>query len=287
MRSRPLMAGASLAVIDHHCDAGPGDRPFAECHDDYTVAFVRRGSFAYRSRGASFEMVAGSLLIGHPGDEYVCSHEHVCGDECLSFRLAPALIEEITPGGAAEQRALWRTGALPPLAETMIAGAVAQAAADGQGGLDLAEAGMMLAARFIRLAGGHKKRSPTLSARDRRRAVEAALWIDEHSQEPLDLEQVAAVAGLSPFHFLRLFGAALGVTPHQYLVRSRLRRAARLLAEDAHSITEIAYEVGFADLSNFVRSFHRAAGVSPRRFRKAALGERKFLQDRIGAAFLG
>jgi AraC-like DNA-binding protein len=126
-----------------------------------------------------------------------------------------------------------------------------------------------------------------LSARDRRRAVEAALWIDEHSQEPLDLEQVASVAGLSPFHFLRLFGAALGVTPHQYLVRSRLRRAARLLAEGAHSITEIAYEVGFADFSNFVRSFHRAAGVSPRRFREATRGERKFLQDRIGAAFLG
>jgi AraC-like DNA-binding protein len=287
MRSRSLLAGASLSAIDHRCDAGPGDRPFAECHDDYTVAFVRRGSFGYRSRGTSFEMVAGSLVIGHQGDEYVCSHEHVCGDECLSFKLAPSLIEEITPGNASERRSLWRTGALPPLAETMIAGALAQAAAEGQGGIDLAEAGLMLAARFIRLAGGHKKRSLNLSARDRRRAVEAALWIEAHSQEPLDLEQVAAVADLSPFHFLRLFGAVLGVTPHQYLLRSRLRRAARLLAEDAQSITEIAYEVGFADLSNFVRSFHRAAGVSPRRFRKAASGERKFLQERIGAAFLG
>jgi len=280
------MAGASLAAIDHRCDAGPGDRPFAECHDDYTVAFVRRGSFGYRSRGGSFEMVAGSLLVGHRGDEYVCSHEHVCGDECLSFKLAPALVEEITPGSTGERRLLWRTGALPPLAETMIAGALAQAAADGERGIDLAEAGMMLAAGFIRLAGGHKKRPLNLSARDRRRAVEAALWIDEHSQEPLDLEQIASVAGLSPFHFLRLFGAALGVTPHQYLLRSRLRRAARLLAEDGRSITTIAYEAGFADLSNFVRSFHRAAGLSPRRFRKAARGERKFLQERIDAALV-
>jgi len=280
------MAGASLAAIDHRCDAGPGDRPFAECHDEYTVAFVRRGSFGYRSRGGSFEMVAGSLLVGHRGDEYVCSHEHVCGDECLSFKLAPALVEEITPGSTGERRLLWRTGALPPLAETMIAGALAQAAADGESGVDLTEAGMMLAVRFIRLAGGHKKRPLNLSARDRRRAVEAALWIDEHSQEPLDLEQIASVAGLSPFHFLRLFGAALGVTPHQYLLRSRLRRAARLLAEDGRSITTIAYEAGFADLSNFVRSFHRAAGLSPRRFRKAARGERKFLQERIDAALV-
>jgi AraC-like DNA-binding protein len=75
----------------------------------------------------------------------------------------------------------------------------------------------------------------------------------------------------------------LGVTPHQYLVRSRLRHAARLLADDARSITEIAFGVGFGDLSNFVRTFHRAAGVSPRAFRKAARGDRKILQERIAA----
>ena len=55
----------------------------------------------------------------------------------------------------------------------------------------------------------------------------------------------------------------LGVTPHQYLVRSRLRHAARLLADDDSAVTDIAYDVGFGDLSNFVRTFHRAAGVSP------------------------
>ena len=56
----------------------------------------------------------------------------------------------------------------------------------------------------------------------------------------------------------------LGVTPHQYLVRSRLRHAARLLADDERPITDVAFDVGFGDLSNFVRTFHRAAGVSPR-----------------------
>jgi AraC-like DNA-binding protein len=92
---------------------------------------------------------------------------------------------------------------------------------------------------------------------------------------------------LSPFHFLRLFRDVLGVTPHQYLVRCRLRRAARLLADDARSITDVALDVGFADLSNFVRTFHRAAGVSPRGFRQAARGNRKILQDRLGALAIG
>jgi AraC-like DNA-binding protein len=84
---------------------------------------------------------------------------------------------------------------------------------------------------------------------------------------------------LSPFHFLRLFSGVLGVSPHQYLVRSRLRHAARLLANDGRPVTDIAYDVGFGDLSNFVRTFHRAAGISPLKFRQAAKGERKILQE--------
>ena len=56
--------------------------------------------------------------------------------------------------------------------------------------------------------------------------------------------------------------------------------AARLLADEDVSITDIAYDVGFGDLSNFVRTFHRAAGVSPRAFREASRGKRKILQDR-------
>ncbi|WP_164163084.1 helix-turn-helix domain-containing protein, partial [Stenotrophomonas maltophilia] len=71
-----------------------------------------------------------------------------------------------------------------------------------------------------------------------------------------------------------------------YLVQSRLRHAARLLADDGLAITDIAYDVGFGDLSNFVRSFHRAAGVSPRGFRKAAKGDRKIFQERLNALAL-
>ena len=100
-----------------------------------------------------------------------------------------------------------------------------------------------------------------------------------NSHEQIDLEHAAAQAGISPFHFLRLFSNVLGVTPHQYLVRSRLRHAARLLADDDSSVTDVAYDVGFGDLSNFVRTFHRAAGVSPRRFRQASRGTARFSKN--------
>jgi AraC-like DNA-binding protein len=64
-------------------------------------------------------------------------------------------------------------------------------------------------------------------------------------------------------------------------VRSRLRHGARLLTEEDRTITDVAYEVGFNDLSNFVRTFHRAAGVSPLKFRKASRGDRKIFQERL------
>jgi AraC-like DNA-binding protein len=285
-----LLRKGPLSVVDYHCDRGPGDAPFPERHETYSLSFVRRGSFGLATRGARYELVAGAVLVGFPGDEYVCSHDHGCdGDECLSFHFAPELVDAL--GGAAD--AVWRVAAAPPLPDLMVLGELAQTVAEGGSDVGLEEAGLLFAARFVDLLSGKRRAPVPASARDRRRAVDAALWIDANAAEPIDLDAAAAQADLSPFHFLRTFGAVLGVTPHQYLVRSRLRRAARLLADDTRPVTDVAYDVGFGDLSNFVRTFHRAAGVSPRAFRRAArgqwkiLGDRKIFQERSGALSLG
>jgi AraC-like DNA-binding protein len=279
MLTTTLLQQGPVSVVDYRCSKGPADAPFVELHEEHSVSYVRRGSFGCRTRGETFELVAGSVLVGRPGDEYLCTHDHVHGgDECLSFRLAPELLDTLAADGDG-----WQSGALPPLPELVVLGELGQAAAEGRSDVGLDEAGLCFAARFVELVSGRKREAPEATARDRRRAVDAALWIDAHSAEPVDLESAAREAGLSAFHFLRLFAKVLGVTPHQYLLRSRLRRSARLLAEGAPSITEVAFEVGFGDLSNFVRTFHRAAGVSPRSFRRAAKGERKILQDRLAS----
>ena len=211
MAARTVAAQGGITVIDYRCEAGVSAKPATERHDAFSVSYVRKGSFGYRSRGRAFELVAGSTLVGHAGDEYVCTHEHVCGDEC-----------DVGPD----------------------------------------EAGMLYAARFVSLVAGRRRAPAAATSRERRQAVEAALWIEANSCEAVDLRQAAEQIGLSRFHFLRVFAKVLGVTPHQHLVRSRLRHAARLLADDKRSITDVAFEVGFGDLSNFVRTFGRAAGVS-------------------------
>jgi AraC-like DNA-binding protein len=279
MAQAELFVGNGLSVIDYRCTAGPDTKPFVERHDRHSISYVRRGSFAAHSRGQTFDMVAGSLFIGHPGDEYICTHDHhVCGDECLSVQFAPELAEAI--GAKAE---LWREVGIPPLAELMVMGELAQSVARGESDIGLDEAALAFAARFASVVSGRARRAISAKKAERRRAVDAAGWIDAHSAEEIDLARLAGLSGLSVFHFLRVFANVLGVTPHQYLVRARLKHAAQLLADEARAITDIAMDVGFADLSNFVRSFRRAAGVSPREFRKAARGDRKILQERIAA----
>jgi AraC-like DNA-binding protein len=276
MTSTTLLQRPPVTVSDFRCSAVSGEKPFVEQHRCHSISYVRKGSFGYVSRGQSHELVVGSFLIGFPGSEFVCTHDHVCGDECLSFFFEPDLVEAI-----GDRTDAWQVGAAPPLSELMVVGELAQAAADGRSDISLDEVGCLLASRLVEVVSGRTQSPAKVSARDRRRAVEAALWIDAHSERPIELNDAAAQAGVSPFHFLRSFASVLGVTPHQYLVRSRLRHAARLLTEDNKAVTDIAYDVGFNDLSNFVRSFHRAAGVSPLKFRQASRGLRKIFQERL------
>ncbi|MBX5477997.1 MAG: helix-turn-helix domain-containing protein [Pyrinomonas methylaliphatogenes] len=101
-----------------------------------------------------------------------------------------------------------------------------------------------------------------------RRAVE--LMYAQLDRE-LSLEEMAAAAYLSPFHFARLFKKATGTTPHAYLAALRLARAETLLAQTDLSITEIAGRVGYSSPSHFAKAFRRATGLSPRVFRAALI----------------
>ncbi len=276
MSSTTLLQRPTITVSDFRCAAVPGEKPFVELHRCHSISFVRKGSFGYHCRGRSHDLIAGSLLIGSPGVEFVCTHDHVCGDECLSFFFELELVETI-----GERAGAWQVGATPPLAELIVLGELAQAAADGQSDIGLDEVGHLIAQRLVEVVSGKARKPAKVTARDRRRAVEAALWIDANSHREIELEDIAKQAEVSPFHFLRLFSGVLGVTPHQYLLRSRLRHAARQLADDDKPVTDIAYDVGFNDLSNFVRTFHRAAGVSPLKFRQASRGRRKIFQERL------
>jgi AraC-like DNA-binding protein len=92
-------------------------------------------------------------------------------------------------------------------------------------------------------------------------------YVDAHLGESMDLAELAAIAGLSVFHFARQFKQSAGVTPHHYLVRRRVERAQDLLARTDLSLSEIALAVGFSDQSHLARHFRQMLGTTPREFR--------------------
>jgi AraC-like DNA-binding protein len=85
----------------------------------------------------------------------------------------------------------------------------------------------------------------------------------------LSIEQLAAIAGLSAFHFARAFKQSQGMTPHSYLVHRRIERAQQLLSTTDTSLSEIALISGFADQSHFARHFRQRVGVPPSAFRRS------------------
>ena len=99
-------------------------------------------------------------------------------------------------------------------------------------------------------------------------------YIDRHYQLPLSLDEIAAVARVSKFHFTRCFEAAYGETPMRYLTRRRIERAQDLLRAANLTVTEVCMLVGFASLGSFSSRFTQLVGESPTAYRNrwAALG---------------
>jgi transcriptional regulator of acetoin/glycerol metabolism/AraC-like DNA-binding protein len=92
-------------------------------------------------------------------------------------------------------------------------------------------------------------------------------YVEAHLSESTDLAMLAAVAGLSIHHFARGFKQSAGMTPHHYLTRKRVERAQDMLANTDHSLSEIAYAVGFSDQSHLARHFRQTLGITPGQFR--------------------
>ena len=91
-------------------------------------------------------------------------------------------------------------------------------------------------------------------------------FVHGHLAEDISLESLAGAAGLSPFHFARLFKRSTGLSPHQYVLRCRVERARGLLMRSKSSIAEVAVDVGFCDQSHLAAHFKRVYGVSPKAF---------------------
>jgi AraC family transcriptional regulator len=257
-----LVQAPGWLVQDVVCSSGPRDQPFEERHERVSVAVVLAGTFTYGNAYGRSLLTPGALLLGDVGGCFTCGHEHGSGDRCLAFHFEPAYFERVAADLGARDSRL-KGNSLPTL--RTLSPLVARAAIAADMGTGFAELALDLAAAVLQAAG--ECRLPRISSLDERRVAAVARHLEEHFDQPCSLDELARLAVLSPFHFLRVFRAVTGLTPHQYLLRARLRNAATLLITTQTPVTEVALAVGFEDLSNFTRSFGAEYRLSPKRYR--------------------
>ena len=258
-----VATGAGWQVVDLVCTSGPRDPSFIERQTSVCISLVLSGTFVYRTERGSSLMSAGALILGNAEQPYECSHEHGEGDRCLSFQFAPELFARLAHDAGAP-RFRFDRDRLPPLRP--LAPLTTRARTASTRGDSLEEIGLELVAAVIHGTVNGSCAAGTASGRAARIA-RVLRRLEAETAERHALSDLAGTAGLSPYHFLRVFKGVTGVTPHQWLLRARLREAAHRLVTSRAPVTEIALDVGFEDLSHFIRTFRAEFGVSPSRYR--------------------
>jgi AraC family transcriptional regulator len=246
----------------------------SEARSDYAVIFPLEGRLQANVAGEEFEISDGTVLLVNPGSTTMAASREET--ECLMLTLTPALVLDL-----AVRLRLTLSGASVVFSSELVEGdaRLSQLARDLSGELKEAEAGqdVVITAQveqmLVHLLRHHAnvRRSDELELsrvglvdRRIRRAVE---MMHAHMDRDLPIEELAAAAYLSPFHFARLFKKLTGASPHAYLASLRVQRAQQLLAETDLSISELSARVGYSSPSHFSKAFRQVTGLTPRAFR--------------------
>jgi AraC-like DNA-binding protein len=260
-RITPLWRSAEVSV--HRFDHPPEheDQAYEEVADVFAASFVEHGAFDFEIGQARWRVSEGDALLRHPGLRYRAGFEgERFSDTCLTVIYLAAEAEDFDPANS------WARSARP-----------------------VVRASNRLRYLYWGMQRALREREPMLAeycASDIFRVsdeTDASALIREHKlawyaervdavRARLDAEfdhshtvsESARSVGMSAFHFSRLFTELVGVPPHRYLRRARLR-AARTMLRDGRSVTETCFACGFNNLSHFSRSYCKQYGVTPSR----------------------
>jgi AraC-like DNA-binding protein len=273
IRARRLFESGMLTIerIDHPADA-PHRDPDAELSPHYSINVLQRGHFRVTHRGRTWRVGTTDLFVTAPGQVHRYEHDerdHAPEDVCIAVSFNDTLRDDVRRHlGMLVAPVVPFNNRLAYLRQRLLE----HVSADVDS-MTLDAVGSELLAASLEPTATRLYRPDQLSWYARR--VDAARdRLDHDYASDHTLGRLARDAGMSPFHFARVFRELAGVPPHRYLVRRRLAAAAQQLRDGA-SVTDTCFAVGFQSLSHFITAFRRAFGVSPSRIsRQSADGSR-------------
>ena len=231
-------------------------------HSVFSASVTMSGYRIHETRSAKHIVQPGNILVVNVGE----MHSSLSGNvesSTLAIRLLPRFMTqmalEIT--GRQDESLPFRQPVIQDceLARQMMA--MQTILLDGASRLAKEEGILSV---FYQLYSRHSA-EPAVAPRlgqEKRPIIRACEYLQDCTAENVSLERLAAVAGLSPFHFSRVFAKEVGVSPHIYQLQVRLQKATELLAAGC-SVTEVAFATGFCDQSHLQKLFKKKYGITP------------------------
>jgi AraC family transcriptional regulator len=272
----PLLKRAGFAVQDCVCHLGRTSPSAENVFKAHRVAVLLCGTFHYQSDFGPALLGTGSLLLGRSGCGYCYRHVDDGGDRTITFDFSDELLEETRRSLAipAIDRADFRVPSIPASRQTAVTTALALRALRLNDPEMWEEVALLVANTAItasaRLTAPAKIPRPAKDT-ERRAIARALRHIETNHHRDCSLRSLSDGTGMSIYRFLRLFKTLTFQTPRQYLLATRLRSAVGRLIETPDRVLDIAYDVGFGDISHFNQVFVATFGLSPRQFRQQQL----------------
>lgn len=239
-------------------------------HEGYAVGVIESGALAFDYRGEQVVATPGDINLAIPGETHNGFAATSQGWRYRMFYLPARLLQQAVSEVAGREKGMpyFLRGVIqdPPLARQIRALHVALEGPE----TSLLEEESRLLCVLAKLAMRHAEEPPlpVTIGRSRHAVARAREYLEANFVENVSLDQLSRVAGLSRFHFLRLFRREVGLPPHTYLNQVRVHRAKDLITLGL-PLVEAALAVGFVDQSHLTRQFKRRLGVTPGAYSKS------------------
>lgn len=242
-------------------------------HEHYVIGFIERGSRCLRCKGQLYRTAPGDLLLFNPGDNHACESMDGQPLDYRCINIGPDVManaaREITDTDAPPlfvQPVVFHCDLITELRE--LNGMILR----GETGVQKEERFYLLLEQLLRDYAETGVSAPEDTRRAEVRGV--CEYLAAHLEDPVSLDELGKIAGLSKYHLLRAFTKETGITPYNYLETLRIDRAKSLLKQGM-SPAAVAQNAGFSDQSHFTNAFKRFIGLTPGQFRRVFSEEGK------------